>query len=277
MTYSEHHTALPLSYFIEKIWYCKAEDLTSCCLTIPLPYHELVFNFSEHYKICPTKDGKSSIENPAVWISGLQSKPYYSFSSGRHEMLGVLFKADGLKAFQKYHAVEFSDQFIDARLVFGPSIDILFGQLEMAADVTEKITLTEQFLQKALLSLHQPAYLRATADQLKAIAPGRGKILQICKQASVTNKTLIETYRKHVGFKPARYAQLEKVNQAVAQLAKSPRQSLTSLAYELGFYDQSHFIFCFKSFTDLTPKAFAAHVLSGAVDPAAPNFISVPG
>jgi AraC-like DNA-binding protein len=276
MIYSEHYTSAPLSRFVEKIWYCKADTLINSCLTLPMPYHELVFNFSENYRIGPAGN-QASVENSVAWISGLHSKPYYSFSSGRHEMLGILFKPDGLSAFQKYQAKEFCDKFTDASLVFGPTVNFFLEQVYGAQTLSEKIALTEKFLLKQLLPYHHPSYLGFTANRLKIAATTKGGIGQLCRQASVTNKSLIEAYKKHIGFRPARYAKLEKVNQALMLLAENPRQSLTSLAYELGFFDQSHFISSFKSFTTLTPRAYTSLILAGQVDPSAPNFISLQG
>lgn len=39
-------------------------------------------------------------------------------------------------------------------------------------------------------------------------------------------------------------------------LLRDSKQTLTEIAYEAGYYDQSHFIREFKSYTNLTPKQY---------------------
>jgi hypothetical protein len=276
MIYLEHYPTNHLNLFIEKIWYCSAENLTTTTLTIPLPNHELVLNFSESYEIKKAGDKHFAIENPKAWINGLQSRPYYSYSTWRHEMLGVLFKANSLNAFFKHPSSEFTEAFIDARLVFGNSIETLIQQVQHTCFVASKIKLVEDFLLAGCIRFQSPDYLTYSIKRLSDSLQPNG-ISGICSKLSVTNKSLIQAFKKHVGVSPVKYSHLHAINTAISLLANAPGQSLTALAYRLNFYDQPHFIKFFKSITSLTPSQYVVQLTNKRVDVLSPNFISMEG
>lgn len=64
MTYFERIPTGQLSKYIEKFWYCQADDLANTTLTIPLLHHELVFNFSDHYCIIRNLEPDNILESP---------------------------------------------------------------------------------------------------------------------------------------------------------------------------------------------------------------------
>lgn len=277
MTYVEHYPGNQLNAFIEKIWYCAAPGLDSSVLTIPLTRHELVFNFSENYWLKDPGDKGYIMKDPRTWVSGLQSKAIFSSASGHHEMLGILFRPNGLKAFTKYYSSDFSGQFIDASLVWGRPVEIIAEQMQDAGSVQEKITLAEKFLITNNNDHDQPAYMARSLEQLSAGIGPRGNIKDMCRQLSVSNKSLIQSFKKYIGVNPAGYAHLQAVNQALNLLSKGPKQSLTKMAHTLNFYDQSHFIRLFRSITSMTPSEYSACVIDNRVDKNSPNFISLQG
>jgi len=55
-----------------------------------------------------------------------------------------------------------------------------------------------------------------------------------------------------VGITPQKYFAVRRFNKSL-ELVRSSEESLTSIAFECGYYDQAHFIKEFKSYTGLTP------------------------
>ncbi len=113
MKYFEQIPTGELSKYIDKFWYCHADNLTNTTLTIPLLHHELVINFSGTCCLSRSANPGNILKNPLSWISGIQTRPVIISSSGEHEMIGVLFKPTGLKAFTKFHSIEFEISFIE--------------------------------------------------------------------------------------------------------------------------------------------------------------------
>jgi len=102
----------------------------------------------------------------------------------------------------------------------------------------------------------------------------RISVKDTCRQISISNKSLIKSYQKHIGITPIKYLQLQSINKALLHLSKDPKQSLTKLAYDLNFYDQAHFINSFKTITGITPTQYSNYVLNNKIDEGSPNFIS---
>jgi AraC-like DNA-binding protein len=277
VTYIEHKPIPQLSLWIEKLWYCSADSLNGITLSIPLLHHELVFNFSENYRIRKASEQEYIIENPIAWINGLQTEAYYSYSSGKHEMIGVLFKPLGLKHFLTNYSCEFTDTFIDASLVFGKCLQTLIAKIQDAHLITTKISLIETFLIESIIAINPPRYLQYSIQQLSRAFGTQGSVGNICKEISISNKSLIEAFHKHIGISPTKYSHLYAINQAALLLAKEPEQSLTALAYELSFYDQAHFTKLFKSITSLTPSQYSAFVINKQTEINAHNFILTEG
>lgn len=277
MQYLEQIPTPPLRRYIEKFWYCQTDHFNNRTLTLPLLYHELVFNLSDYYVSSRNQGRDLLLDHTSAWISGIQTMPTISESRGKHEMMGVLFKPHGLKAFTKYPAGEFENTFVDATLVFDASFKSLLERLQQPIQPKAKILLMQDYLIRHLKSESLPNYVDESIRLFQQPGTARGSVKEICQYLSVSNKTLIQSYQKHVGVTPMKYMQIQSVNQALASLAKNPTLVLTELAHRLHFFDQSHFIHSFKAFTGLTPSQYANYVVRSRVDNTAPNFISWEG
>jgi AraC-like DNA-binding protein len=277
MTYFEQKPTEPLSKYIDKLWYCHAANFSNTTLTIPILHHELVFNFSDYYCLSRHGGHDNILRNPVSWISGIQTRAILSKCSGKHEMMGVLFKPNGLKAFTKYSSNDFENGFIDSSLVFNESFEDLLDQIQNTNVATTKLAVVENFLYKNLNLGDYPIYLRASLDLFELPNERRISIRDTCKQISITNKSLIKSFQKYIGITPSRYLKLQAVNKAMSHLTIDPQQSLTRLACDLNFYDQAHFAHVFKSTTSMTPTQYSACVIEKVVDKSSPNFISLPG
>jgi AraC-like DNA-binding protein len=274
MTYFEQIPTVQLSKYIDKFWYCRADNLTNKTLTLPLLYHELVFNFSEYYSISRNSGLDIILENSRSWVGGIQTSPIISESVGKHEMIGVLFKPNGLKAFTKYYSSDFENSFIEADLIFDRSFKTLLQQIQNTKNEIAKISLIQNYLTNNLNTDHSPKYLDASLKLFGLSTNKRISVKETCNEILVSNKSLIKSYQKHIGTNPSKYLQIQSINKALVYLTKDPLQSLTSLAYDLNFFDQPHFINSFKTITGITPTQYSEYVLANKIDKQSSNFIS---
>ena len=276
MTYFEQLPNEKLSSYIQTFWYCQGNDVVNAVLTIPLLRHEMVFNFADAYSISNHLKAEHGLTH-ATWISGIQTKPTFSTSSGKHEMVGVLFKADGLHAFIKHHSSDFTNHHVDASLIFGNSLADLLCEMHNAIGGKSKITSLELFLLQHMKNLTYPAYLNASLKQFSKASDHKTSIKDTCNQAFTSNKSLINSFHKYIGINPKKYLQLQSINEAIGLLCTTPKQSLTRLAHHLNFYDQAHFIHSFQSVTGISPTEYVNAVKEGRVDNQTPNFVFLKG
>ena len=208
-------------------------------------------------------------------INGLQNQAYTMKFSAQQEMLGVVFKSNGLKAFMPHHCIEFTDAFVDATDVFGLAFSFVVEQIHETQNVASKFKLLEAYLTARVNESDVPTTLTDILGQLSKPSEQAISIGGVCKNHSVSHKKLIQLFKGHVGLKPTQYLHLSLINQAIESISKNAEQSLTALSQQLNFYDQSHFIRVFKFVTGLKPKQFSQLVKLNQVDPDMPTLVMV--
>ena len=84
---------------------------------------------------------------------------------------------------------------------------------------------------------------------------GRIKAQDIAHNVCLGIKQFERIFSKYVGVNPKKSASIVRL-QNVIQTNGKDKKSMSQVAFDNGYYDQSHFIHDFKSLTGLTPKAF---------------------
>jgi transcriptional regulator GlxA family with amidase domain len=64
----------------------------------------------------------------------------------------------------------------------------------------------------------------------------------------------IRAFRRQTGLTPVSYLLLHRIDKAKQLIATA--MPLVEVALETGFYDQSHFIHCFKKYVGIAPLAY---------------------
>jgi AraC-like DNA-binding protein len=94
------------------------------------------------------------------------------------------------------------------------------------------------------------------ADYLKHIRRNAGNITvsQLKESFGVSERTLERHFATELGISPQFFIKMLRFREAFDQL-KSPQKTFTDIAYEMGYFDQAHFINDVKRFSGLTPAS----------------------
>jgi AraC-like DNA-binding protein len=130
---------------------------------------------------------------------------------------------------------------------------ILEEQLAEANTDAERIFVVEKFL-LARIRPAEPDKMVLAALALIHKSKGTIRIKELADQLNSSQSPLEKRFRQAVGTSPKKFASIVRLKHAIKMKASS--SSLTELSYELGFYDQAHFIKEFKSFTGDTPENY---------------------
>ena len=93
-------------------------------------------------------------------------------------------------------------------------------------------------------------------------------INNVAARYGITSRYLQKLFAQHTGLTPKLYSKINRFQNSLVLVAQK-NTPLTSIAYECGYFDQSHFIREFKSFTGQTPSSFTAEDSSAVL--ASPN------
>jgi AraC-like DNA-binding protein len=126
-------------------------------------------------------------------------------------------------------------------------------QLCAAATPQDKIRTVEQFL-LSRMNVVKPDMIVVRALDVIYQAKGNIKITELAQQLNISQSPLEKRFRSVVGASPKKFASIVRLKNIVRNNPSAP--SLTALAYDAGFYDQSHFIKQFKKFTGDTPEQY---------------------
>ncbi|HSY61459.1 MAG TPA: helix-turn-helix domain-containing protein [Cytophaga sp.] len=130
---------------------------------------------------------------------------------------------------------------------------ILEEQLSEAHTDAERIFVIEKFLLARIRPI-EPDKMVLAALALIHKSKGTIRIKELADQLNSSQSPLEKRFRQVVGTSPKKFASIVRLKHAIKMKASS--SSLTELSYELGFYDQAHFIKEFKSFTGETPENY---------------------
>lgn len=81
-------------------------------------------------------------------------------------------------------------------------------------------------------------------------------IEQIAKDTGYTMRYINKCFHRETGLSPKQFSKIIRFQAAVSALNEPMMHSLTKIANNSGYFDQSHFIHDFKQFTGFTPKKY---------------------
>jgi AraC-like DNA-binding protein len=86
--------------------------------------------------------------------------------------------------------------------------------------------------------------------------PAYSKIESLKQKTGMDYKQLERGFLRHVGISPNYFIKIVKFNYATKLMYEHPDKTLTQIAHNAGFYDQSHFIRIFRQVSGQRPKDY---------------------
>jgi AraC-like DNA-binding protein len=254
MEYKEYKPDKLLAQFIECYWsaYSDRPPFREQESLIPDGTIELMFNFGDDY--AQIKNGEKIIIKGSHLI-GIRKQALKISQTARQNVFSVRFKLGGTFPFFKIPVHLFANNFFGLEDLIGKEYDELGEKLYQSGDDYTRISIIENFLIKKLHNQMYEYYFTDLCSKTLLQNPTI-KIKDLAYEFNTNYKTIERRFKNVIGLTPVELLQIKRFNNAIVGMHSGKHSTLTEVAYESGYYDQSHFIREFKHLSGYTPGDF---------------------
>jgi len=204
---------------------------------------------------CFLDKGKNKL--PQLFLHGLTTKFSEKTTKGYYNNIGVYFHPHALKSIFGIDAKELTNHYADLRAIIKND---LVEQLLNQADPHKRIELLSAFI---IRQIEQNKYAAnaSTAPAIERMKTEKSivRLDKIQSELNLSERTLERIFKTDVGISPQLFLRINRFQHALNHIRTRSFQSLTQIAYQHGYADQSHYIRDFKEFTGSIPKQYLLH------------------
>jgi AraC-like DNA-binding protein len=247
------HRFLPhqsLALFIKEYLILECDD---SFVSKTLPDTSVVMSFRYGGKVSLIEaSGESSISVSA--IAGLRkSVRHFKYDNATANLL-VIFREGGFYALTGIPTHEAFGLSISSENVFAPGeVEMILEQLALAKDHYSRVHFVERLLQQKFQSARMDEVVTEAIKLIKS-ANGIVRVDELAKTLCISQDPLEKRFRRSVGTSPKQYATIVRLRNLISGYHN--HSTLTEAALHAGYFDQSHFIKDFRSFTGQSPRDF---------------------
>jgi AraC-like DNA-binding protein len=258
MDYNIYTPGTALSPFIKCFWTLASPATTRLNKQriVPDGCMEMIFHYGDLYKQY-AGDG-SYIIQPRCFVFGQVSMALDIEPTGRTGIFAARFHPDGLTAFTGMAVKELENRAVPLQELFGEE-GLTLEKAVLSATTTEsRVNIVEAFLLKQLNTPEVMDRIAKSSVEILLQLNGLISVEALSAQLNTNRRQLERKFSSVIGLSPKQLAKIIRLQATLKMLEKKQFASLTSLAYDNGYFDQAHFIKDFKEFTGLSPKQFFA-------------------
>lgn len=259
MIFKHHIPKYPLNLFIEDfVYYKDYNPVHSIDRFLPDGNINVVIDLTDYPKFIYDNHTLKEIQACRnVWFSGIRSR-YITIPSGRDsEMFIINFQKGKAYPFVEMPIHELTDYVIDGELVLTNEILNIREKLLGIAEIDQKFVFAEKVLTYIFRQKFRTnRFVDFAVDKILR-HPGKEALTEIYQNCGYTQKHLISIFKEKVGLTPNAFLKVIRFQKAINLIGKHKLPDWSSVAYDCGYYDQSHFIHDFKKFSGFTPQIYA--------------------
>lgn len=221
---------------------------------IPCGLSELMFYLGEIPLVLDSR--KSFNEN--VVLSGHQKEYFDIQVANQISLFSITFHPQGLMKFFNIPLNESYNQNIPLKYIDKILEKELFPKLQDAETFEQRAEVVNAHFTTLLAKNYENYEFHRVSHIINSIKSAKGliDIDSLSREACLSRKQFERVFAKHVGSTPKQYLKTARLQYSLHLKGQDKNMSLTQLAYNCGFYDQSHFINEFKVQTGHTPSQY---------------------
>lgn len=168
-------------------------------------------------------------------------------------IFGVFLQPFAIPALFDQSSLDLKNELPDLTKLLGQEGRDLTEKMLSAPDNNQRVNIINHFLTQRLTHFDRPEIAFATRRIFDH--NGQVNIGNLARKACLSQRQFERKFKETVGFTPKTFSRIVRFNSLLWNYPIESK-SLTEIAYEFGYYDQSHFIHDFKQFSGYNPKTY---------------------
>ncbi|HEX6751016.1 MAG TPA: helix-turn-helix domain-containing protein [Longimicrobium sp.] len=254
--YREHAPSPALADVVQCYWTSRTDGALAAphvSRVLPDGCMDVIFNLGD-----PLLAPDSPQHALGSYVVGAMRSPLEVRSAGVVDMLGVRFRPGGAAAFVPAPAGELTDRAV-ALGEFWRRVPELEERLHETPPAA-RIRVVEEALLGRAGGAPRPDPRIAHVSGLIERSGGAVRVEALHEAVGLTRRHLERIYLERVGLTPKNACRVARVQAALERLRGGRVPSLSRLALECGWYDQSHMNRDFREIAGVPPATYARHV-----------------
>lgn len=231
--------------------------VTGCAISAPLPARadQLIELYIEDRYGVSRDDGPTRFA-PGMAIVGPQSRAGTRLHlSGSFKVFTIHFQPSGISALFGLATSELTDQGLEARLVIGPCASGLRSGLMLAPDFEARVDAAQRWLLDRMRGAKPVDRVGRIAAALLGCG-GAMPVADLARRVGLSDRQFTRRFERQTGLTPKLFARVVRFGATLEARSKAPESSWTSLSYDMGYADQSHFIRDSRQLGGAAPRQF---------------------
>ena len=199
---------------------------------------------------------------PDAWVGGLCDTYSVVEFGDRYESIDLELTPLGAYMVLGRPPSELAGTVISFEELFGVEGRALAERLREPRGWDQRFDLIEGFLLQRAFSGRRPLPAVAWAYARLCATAGRARIEGLARELGCSRRYLHARFREQVGLPPKTVARLMRFQHVCRQLDRDPGRWV-EIAYDAGYYDQSHLNRDFRELAGTTPSDFLARRIPG--------------
>ena len=212
----------------------------------------LIINFGAPIRLFEVEDRTRSTELGS-FATGAYDSHVVVEANGSQGGIQIDFTILGMRLFLGRPLAELTNRGVALEDVFGPAGRRVTMELHDGPTWDARFDLLDREIWSRIAAATRPASEVLCTWKRIVESSGLVTIRSLVEETGWSQKHLISQFREHIGLAPKMFARVMRFGHAVDRLRRRGHASLTELALDCGYYDQSHFDRDFRSFAGVTP------------------------
>lgn len=205
-----------------------------------------------------------AITDHGAAIHGCETRRSAVQLSGEGRVFGTKFRPGAFFPLLHRPLSQLTDRTLPLSELFGADADALATAVLATDDEAEQVALVEAFLRQRSPPSDPTVARVIEVVQLALERPAIARVEDLAELAGLPARTLQRLFRRYVGVGPKWVIRCFRLHEAAERLAVGRVIDGASLAAELGYFDQAHFIRDFKALIGSAPSEYAARCAAQA-------------